>query len=516
MICVYPADCTDFSTNGNGTLAPLSAEVTETLNGEYELTLVHPIDEAGKWQRLVEGCILRAPVPAAMTPRVNFTAPGDDNRTEVWRVHTDFSGAETRGGTLNLRNGPGREYKILAAYKNTSLVQVIAKTNASWYEVTAPDGKHGYMSTTYRGGNLPYGYKLEHQGRTNKKNQEVRDLMIDEDEAAIVREIFDLLTNHGYGTNRVAQYLNEKGVKTKRGTTLWRGTSIRALIDNPIYIGIYHMQGVQSEPFEHLRIIDDNLFQRCQQTVKGRSTKNFGEEAVVFRTDTRSLLSGIIYCGHCGCRLCFNHHHEERKLAGGGTSVYDYETYRCYRKISSKRTCQGQTVYKAFALNEAVEQQVKMFLSKIESVPRERLMELASARNEETYKVAFKQAQKDFENAEKQVTALEEEAVKALTGESQLDLSVVNSMLVKHRAKLEAAHTAMEEAQTRMQAKKENAKETKAQIDELLSWAECFEKADIGTKHLIVARLVERVDVSTGYKVHIKFRISLKQFLGQE
>ena len=55
MICVYPADCTDFSTNGKGTLAPLSAEVTETLNDEYELTLVHPIDEAGKWQRLVDG-----------------------------------------------------------------------------------------------------------------------------------------------------------------------------------------------------------------------------------------------------------------------------------------------------------------------------------------------------------------------------------------------------------------------------------------------------------------------------
>ena len=149
MICVYPADCTDFSTNGNGTLAPLSAEVTETLNGEYELTLVHPIDEAGKWQRLVEGCILRAPVPSAMTPRVNFTAPGDDNRTEVWRVNTDFSGAETRKGTLRLRSGPGTKYKVLATYKNGSFVQVIAKTNSSWYEVTAPDGKHGYMSTTY-------------------------------------------------------------------------------------------------------------------------------------------------------------------------------------------------------------------------------------------------------------------------------------------------------------------------------------------------------------------------------
>ena len=46
----------------------------------------------------------------------------------------------------------------------------------------------------------------------------------------------------------------------------------------------------------------------------------------------------------------------------------------------------------------------------------------------------------------------------------------------------------MEEAQTRIQAEQENAKATKAQVDELLSWAQCFDKADIGTKHLIVSR----------------------------
>ena len=289
--------------------------------------------------------------------------------------------------------------------------------------------KHSQMvqEGLYRGGHVPYGYKLEHQGRTNKKNQQVRDLVIDEDEAIIVREIFDLLTNHGYGTNRVAQYLNGKGIKTKNGTTLWRGTSIRSLIDNPIYIGIYHMQGVQSEPFDHLKIIDEDLFMRCQQTVKARSTKNFDGEHVVFRTDTRSLLTGIIFCGHCGCRLCYNHQHEERKLASGGTSVYDYETYRCYRKISASRTCDGQSGYKATALNEAVEQQVRLFLSKLEAVPKERLVELASARNEETYKVAYKQAQKDFENAQKQVTALEEEAVKA-PGSRQIWISAEDAL----------------------------------------------------------------------------------------
>ena len=63
MICVYSATCTDFSGNGLGVVSPQSCTVTETLNGEWELTLTHPIDEYGKWQRLTEGNILRAPTP---------------------------------------------------------------------------------------------------------------------------------------------------------------------------------------------------------------------------------------------------------------------------------------------------------------------------------------------------------------------------------------------------------------------------------------------------------------------
>jgi hypothetical protein len=144
------------------------------------------------------------------------------------------------------------------------------------------------------------------------------------------------------------------------------------------------------------------------------------------------------------------------------------------------------------------------------------MVKLASARNEETYRIAYKQAERDFENAQKQVTALEEEAVKALTGESALDLNVVNSMLLKHRAKLETARQAMVDAKARTEEEASNAKKTKAQIDELVSWADCYEAADISTKHMIVTRLIQRVEVTTGYKLHIQFRISMQQFLGQE
>ena len=367
----------------------------------------------------------------------------------------------------------------------------------------------------YRGGHIPYGYKLEDQGRLNKKNKPVRDLVVDEEEAAIVRQIFHLLVDEGYGTNRVAQYLNARGIKTKRGTSLWRGTSIRALIDNPMYIGIYHMQGVQSEPFDHLKIIDETLFERCQQTVKGRSTKNFGRETPVpLRTSSRCLLTGILYCADCGSRMTFAHNETKRKMADGTIKVYERDMYRCYRKISSKFTCAGQTSYDMKLIDPAVEAEVRKFLVQLGDRPREELMEIASARNVEAYQIAMQQAEKDLENAQRQVTALEEEAVKALTGESQLDLSIVNTMLVKHRARMDAAEQALTTARAKLEAETQNAKETKAQIDELLSWAECFDKANTETKHMIMARLIERVDLGDGYKVHIKFKISKAQFEG--
>ena len=44
------------------------------------------------------------------------------------------------------------------------------------------------------------------------------------------------------------------------------------------------------------------------------------------------------------------------------------------------------------------------------------------------YEVAYRQAEEEFQKASRQVAALEEETVKALTRESQLDLGVVNGM----------------------------------------------------------------------------------------
>ena len=145
MICVYPADCTDFSNNGLGAVTPMSCTVTETLNGEWELTLVHDIDERGKWTRLSEGCILRAPVPAAMTPSVDLVTQQYQTSTYDVQIYK----ITTKSGPLHLRSGTGTNYKILGKYKKGREVIVLNKTTSSWYEATSPDGKHGYMASQY-------------------------------------------------------------------------------------------------------------------------------------------------------------------------------------------------------------------------------------------------------------------------------------------------------------------------------------------------------------------------------
>ena len=143
MICVYSQDCTDFSSNGLCVLTPSSCTVTETLNGEWELTLEHPLDDRDKWTYLQNGCILRVPVPAAMTPRIQ----------QEQKSGTAISGmiykVNTQRDPLRLRSGTGTKYRILGKYKKGTQVIVLEKTTSSWYEVSCPDGKRGYMYADY-------------------------------------------------------------------------------------------------------------------------------------------------------------------------------------------------------------------------------------------------------------------------------------------------------------------------------------------------------------------------------
>ena len=352
----------------------------------------------------------------------------------------------------------------------------------------------------WRGGYIPYGYRLEYLGRTNKKNMAVRDLVIDENEAEVIRTIYRLLMEEGYGTNRVAQYLNDKGILTKKGTTLWRGTTIRAIIENPIYKGIRRFGDERSEPFEELRIVDDVTFEKCIQMVKGRACTPVHAPDGVVHTDSRSLLSGLLYCADCGTRLYFSHNVTTKKMADGTKRKYERDMYRCYRKLSSRKTCRGPSAYNAEKLNDAVDTEIRKHLARLGSISEEDLLKAACSQNADLYEVAYRQAEEEFQKASRQVAALEEETVKALTGESQLDLGCQRTM---------------EEAKAKKEAEAENNKAAQAQVKEMLTWVERYDKASVEAKHMIIAALVDRIEIGENYEVHIQFKVSAEQFIRQ-
>lgn len=90
----------------------------------------------------------------------------------------------------------------------------------------------------------PYGYKKDPEQKGH--------LIIDEEAAAIVREIFTLYTK-GYGKTAIARLLNDRGVpnptqykrlkglrykqSTRKNSTLWKYYTISDLLTNEVYIG---------------------------------------------------------------------------------------------------------------------------------------------------------------------------------------------------------------------------------------------------------------------------------------
>ena len=63
MISVFDKGNTNYTGNGDAVLQPKECKLKNIAGGNYDLTMVHPIDQTGKWKHLQPGAIIRCPVP---------------------------------------------------------------------------------------------------------------------------------------------------------------------------------------------------------------------------------------------------------------------------------------------------------------------------------------------------------------------------------------------------------------------------------------------------------------------
>lgn len=155
--------------------------------------------------------------------------------------------------------------------------------------------------------NLVFGY--------DKIPDERYTLKINEEEAKIVKEIFESYVYKWIGTTKIAWNLNDRGIRTKKTKSKWVQTSIVRMLKNPIYTGRVtnkksevtdFITGTRKElPEEEwivvekpeMRIISDELFNRAQELLEQRSNEFKLNNK---REKTEYVFSTLIYCKHCG------------------------------------------------------------------------------------------------------------------------------------------------------------------------------------------------------------------------
>jgi len=110
-VYVYEADAEDFGSIGLvGALTPTECTHEEMGNGLSELTLVHPVDEWGRYAALIPDRILRAPIPVRTCPEIDS---GTIVTTfETWTIRATASKGQRY--VYSKRSG-GKKKKLLRA-----------------------------------------------------------------------------------------------------------------------------------------------------------------------------------------------------------------------------------------------------------------------------------------------------------------------------------------------------------------------------------------------------------------
>ncbi|MGM9548779.1 MAG: recombinase family protein [Faecousia sp.] len=166
-----------------------------------------------------------------------------------------------------------------------------------------------------------YGYKKDPEQKGH--------LIIDEEAAAIVREVFTLFSQ-GYGKTAIARILNDRGIPNpteykrlhglryqqpkRKNSTLWKYFSISDMLINEIYIGnmvqgkygsiSYKTKQNKPRPKSewyvvegtHEPIIDRELWDKVQAMI--------AERAKPFDTGTIGLFARKARCANCGYTMC--------------------------------------------------------------------------------------------------------------------------------------------------------------------------------------------------------------------
>ncbi len=222
----------------------------------------------------------------------------------------------------------------ISSHTQGARIHFIAKgmANEMYSESTSRQTKRGLEVRAIAGkstGHNPYGFASEYEDPNKKRD--IREphnkiIVINEDEAKVVRRVFDIYDATDVGVDAIAKIFNNEDIPSKKGGK-WTGGVVRRILINPKYIGIWifgrtcvrrdsstdrliNVAKPQNEwivkTHEHLRIIPQSLWDRVQVKMKRveetrRNARNKPESIWgKNRGAANHLFTGTMKCGECG------------------------------------------------------------------------------------------------------------------------------------------------------------------------------------------------------------------------
>ncbi len=185
------------------------------------------------------------------------------------------------------------------------------------------------------------------------RNGERGGLEIVKDEAPVVELIFRLYTGEKIGLRLIAQDLNGRGIKTRRGGQ-WNVVTIRDILKNLVYTGTYTRFGFRV-PRSHEAIIDAKVFRAAQDETESRRPVGRVVNAEPF------VLSGLAYCASCGNKMMGVTRRQTWKRKDGRRSQAVYRYYQCQSR-NNLSVCDYHT-WRAAKLEGAVLSQLPPLLA---------------------------------------------------------------------------------------------------------------------------------------------------------